>query len=309
MGWFVNDAIIVARYFTLCTSAPLPPPKQPTMLRFRAPTSPQELRMHQRRMIAPLHRRLGRFLERPQMPSPHEAPRLVLILKRDRPSDPRAARIVPDFISVVGRFFALHCCWLVCIRVIFVFQIAAATGVDLLDGVFAVQERPRHASLAPVAHEELLHLAPQGDEAFDPEEDRAAGFVHGLREFRVAVVAEQASEVCGEGPGEMEERALLGGRAEGVVLDEGVDVFPLEEHAIWGWHGGGDGGWGVGMGEVVEVSDVVMVGARVGWVGEDEEVVGFWLEGLGVAAGDYWEGLISFGGWDGVYRGVGVPLK
>lgn len=107
----------------------------------------------------------------------------------------------------------------------------------------------------------------------------------------------------------MEERALLGGRAEGVVLDEGVDVFALEEHAIWGWHWGGDGGWGVGMGEVVEVSDVVMVGARVGWVGEDEEVVGFWLEGLGVAAGDYWEGLISFGGWDGVYRGVGVPLK
>lgn len=177
--------------------------------------------------------------------------------------------------------------------------IGADTGVGLLDGVSAVRQRPWHAPVAPVAHEELLHLAQRRHEAFDPEEHGAAGSVHGLREFRVAVVVEQAFEVGGMGRGEMDEPKLPGGRAEGVVLEEGVDVFALEEHARWGRHGRGDGGWGVGMGEVVEVPDVVLVGARVGWAGEDEEVVGFLLEGLGVTGGDYWDRLVSFWGFGG----------
>lgn len=92
----------------------------------------------------------------------------------------------------------------------------------------------------------------------------------------------------------MDQGGFLGGRAEGVVLEEGVDVVALEEHAFGGRHGRFDGGWSVGKGEVVEVLDVVLVGGGVGGVGEDEEVVGFLLEGFGVTAGDHWEGVISF---------------
>ena len=114
------------------------------------------------------------------------------------------------------------------------------------------------------------------------------------------MIAEQAIELRGEGGGEMDQGDYLGGRAEGVVLEEGVDVFALKEHAWWGWLGRGDRGWGVGVGEAVEVLDVGLVGARVGGVGEDEEVVGFLLEGFAVAAGDYWEaGGVSFLGGDG----------
>lgn len=105
----------------------------------------------------------------------------------------------------------------------------------------------------------------------------------------------------------MDKRGFLGGWAEGVVLEEGVDVVALEEHAFWRRHGGFDGGWGVGKGEAVEVLDVVLVGLRVGWVWKDEEVVGFLFEGFGVAAGDHWVGVISF--WGGRGGSLGVPLK
>lgn len=131
------------------------------------------------------------------MPSPHKPPRFILILKRNRPSDPDASRIVPERLSITRHSFPLHPRWLICIRVIIIFiaavLAAATTGINLLNRVSAVQQRPRHPPMAPIARNKLLHLLQHRHEALDPEKNRTAGFVDGLRDFRVAVVAEQAS--------------------------------------------------------------------------------------------------------------------
>ena len=126
-----------------------------------------------------------------------------------------------------------------------------------------------------------------------PEEYGAAGAVFGGDEGRVTAVLQRFADAVGVGRLQDPQGDSLRGRANGVVLQEGVDVFALDEHAWWGRHGGLEGRGGVGGGEGVEVQDVVLVGAGVGRVGEDEEVVALGLEGFWIAGGDHWMVALS----------------
>lgn len=70
--------------------------------------------------------------------------------------------------------------------------------------------------------------------AFDPEKDGAPGVVDGFCELRVTLVFDQAADGGAEGGEHGEDVDALRGRAEGVVLEEMVDIFAFEDGA-WGW--------------------------------------------------------------------------